>query len=332
MPAPVDPDGLPPLHPQVRDLVDQLASMGLPPRSEMSPQDARRRAVLISERSGPGPAVGAVGDVTLDGPRGPIPARVYQPSGGGTGSLVYLHGGGWVVGGLDESDALCRRLATLSGCQVLSVDYRLAPEHPFPAAAEDAYVALRWAGKEMPGPLAVLGDSAGGNLAAVAVIRSRDEGAPRVALQVLVYPVTDHDFETDSYRLHGDRGLPLGRVDMEWFWDHYLPDRERRNDPLASPLRTVALEGLPETIVVVAEHDPLRDDGLRYAARLADAGVPVTVHHYDDMVHGFFSMINILETGDAVVEATGREIAEKLVRAKRIEPMAATQNATKEMQ
>jgi acetyl esterase len=295
------------LHPQVQALLDQLVAMDLPPRSEMSPAQARERARLIAKGAGPGPQVADITDVAIDGPGGPVPLRVYQPPAHDTrGAVVYLHGGGWVVGGLDEFDTVSRMLCLESGCRVVSVGYRLAPEHPFPAALEDAYAAVRWAGDRFAGDLVLIGDSAGGNLAAVTAIRARDEGWLRIRLQVLVYPVTDADFDTGSYRQHGDSGLPLGRVDMEWFWDHYVPDPADRLDPRASPLRTPELSGLPQAIVVVAGFDPLCDEGLAYAARLQAAGVDVTIRRYDDMVHGFFTMGNILDTGAEAL----REVAQ----------------------
>jgi acetyl esterase len=304
-----------PIHPQLKALVDSFAAMELPPRSEMSPDQARQRAVLIGQQIGPGPDMASVDAVLIDGPRGPIPARAYHPiTETCRGAIVYLHGGGWVVGGLDEFDTVMRMLAHEAECTLLGVDYRLAPEHRFPAGAEDAYAATRWAGEHLDrgAGLAVVGDSSGGNLAAVTALKARDDAWGGITLQVLVYPVTDHDFETSSYQEHGASGLPLGRVDMEWFWDHYLPDVTGRDDPRASPLRAIDLSGLPSTAVLVAEYDPLRDDGLAYAARLATAGVPVITHRYDDMAHGFFTMVHLLDTGRLAVTEVAYLVNEAL--------------------
>jgi acetyl esterase len=268
---------------------------------------------MIREMLGPGPAVAETRDLKIPGPAGEIPARLYRPtSEPAPGLLVYFHGGGWVVGALPDFDAVCQKLAVESGLDLLSVDYRLAPEHRFPAAAEDAFAALRWAADELAGdrPLVVGGDSAGGNLAAVCALRARDEGGPALAFQLLVYPVTDHVFETASYVEHGDSGYLLGRLEMVWFWDHYAPAVEDRDDPLASPLRAADLSGLPPALVIIAEYDPLRDDGLAYAKRVSEAGVPVTISRYDDVTHGFFTMVNFLERGDEAVAEAAKAISD----------------------
>jgi acetyl esterase len=203
-------------------------------------------------------------------------------------------------------------LAVESGLDLLSVDYRLAPEHRFPAALDDAFTALRWAANELAGdrPLIVGGDSAGANLATVCALRAREAGGPRVEYQLLVYPITDHIFDTSSYVEHGDSGYLLGRQDMIWFWDHYMPDLTQRDHPYASPLRAPDLSGLPPALVVVAEYDPLRDEVLAYAERLSDGGVEVEVRRYDDVVHGFFTLVNYLERGDQAVAEAGKTLAE----------------------
>jgi acetyl esterase len=230
---------------------------------------------------------------------------VYRPEGALAGTVLYLHPGGWVSGALDDFDVPCRLLAVESRRSVLSVDYRLAPAHPFPAAADDAFAALRRAAAD--GPVALVGDSAGGNLAAVCALRARDAGGPEIALQVLVYPILDHDFETASYREHANTYL-LGADSMVSFWDRYVPDRGERDRPDASPLRAPDLGGLPPTLVVVAEHDVLRDEGRRYAARLDAAGVAVTVSYYADMPHGFFTMVNALDRANEAVAEVGQAI------------------------
>jgi acetyl esterase len=234
---------------------------------------------------------------------------------------VYYHGGGWVIGGLDDFDKLGRLLAQRTGCTVLLVDYRLAPEYRFPVAADDAWAALRWAdehraeltGTELAGtelaaaelagagpPLIVAGDSAGGNLSAVVTQRARAAGGPAIALQVLVYPVTDCDMETTSYRDPANQ-LMLSRDSMTWFWDHYAPAAAARLHPDASPLRAASLAGLPPAVVLTAEHDVLRDEGELYATRLLKAGVPVRHRRFAGQMHGFFTMVDVLPgAGDAL--------------------------------
>jgi acetyl esterase len=213
-----------------------------------------------------------------------------------------------VLGSIVSSHATTSTLAHRSGCTVVSVDYRLAPEHPFPAAVDDAWAAMKWVvehGDEIgaPGPLAVGGDSAGGNLAAVLARRARDEGIP-VALQLLVYPVTDAAMDTASYQENAT-GYWLTRAGMEWFWGQYAPDGDDRFHPDASPLRAGDLRGVAPALVITAEYDPLRDEGEAYAARLSEAGVPVTMRRYDGMVHGFFRLPAMIDRSeDALREAS----------------------------
>lgn len=241
-----------------------------------------------------------------DGP--PIPVRVYWPQTGSNGLpvVVYFHGGGWVLGGLDSHDPLCRSLANEVGAVVVSVDYRLAPEHRFPAAAEDAYAATAWVHAHAtelgaaPSRLAVAGDSSGGNLAAVVALMARDRGGPPLRFQLLVYPVVDYARNTPSYRANAE-GYFLTATHMRWYWDQYLGTADGAG-PYASPLRAHDLRGLPPAYVVTAEFDPLRDEGEAYAQRLREAGVPVSVRRYDGMFHGFFSLAGLLP---AAREANG---------------------------
>jgi acetyl esterase len=237
---------------------------------------------------------------------------VYSPSAGAPGLVVYYHGGGWVVGSLDGWDSSVRALAVASGCDVVSVDYRLAPEHVFPAAADDAYDALVWAASDsgLAGgrPVVVAGDSAGGNLAAVSALRARDSGGPPVALQVLVYPVTDCDLNRRSYHDYDGDELILNRRDMTWFWDHYAPDPAARVNPYASPLRAPSLADLPPAFIVTAEHDPLRDEGFAYADRLRAARVPVEHRHYGSQIHAFFTFTGLLDDADKAVSEAGSAI------------------------
>jgi acetyl esterase len=303
------------LHPQIQEMIDTAIRNGVPPIHQMTVEDARARSRGRRLLLGDGPAVAHVGPLQIPGRDGPIQARYVVPHEQPSGLLVYLHGGGWVVGEIDDYDPLCRLLACSCGLAVLNVGYRLAPEHRFPAAVRDAYAALEWAAANLVGDgrLVVAGDSAGGNLAAVCTQEARRLGGPRIDFQVLVYPVTDHDFERASYAEHGT-GYLLGRNEMEWFWNHYLPDPASRDDPRASPLRATDLTGLPPALFVIAEYDPLRDEGLAYASRLEQAGVPVTVRIFDDVTHGFFALATYAERGDQAVALVGDAVRAALAR------------------
>jgi acetyl esterase len=259
-----------------------------------------------------GPALESVRNIVIPSQAGGMPARVYSPSADAPGVVVYYHGGGWVVGSLDGWDPSVRALAAASGCDVVSVDYRLAPEHAFPAAADDAYDALVWVaasgGLARGRPIVVAGDSAGGNLATVSALRARDSGGPAIALQVLVYPVTDCDMDRRSCREYDGEDLILNRRDMRWFWDRYAPEHEARVNPYASPLRAPSLAGLPAAYLITAEHDPLRDEGFAYADRLRDARVPVEHRHYGSQIHAFFSFTGVLDDADKAVAEAGAAI------------------------
>jgi acetyl esterase len=254
--------------------------------------------------------VHATVDLQAAGPYGAIPIRLYRPDAGdGRAMAIFFHGGGWVIGDLDHSDALCRWLCRESGCIVANVDYRLAPEHKYPAAAEDAYAALVWlhanaaANCADAGRLAVVGSSAGGNLAAVAALMARDRGGPRLCAQVLVYPVTDQGCDSPSYVEFAD-GYVVSSEDMRWYWRQYLADPSQANDAYASPLRARELCGLPPALVITAEYDCVRDDGERYAERLRAAGVEARVSRYRGTLHGFFAMPGVNDQGTrAVAEA-----------------------------
>ena len=287
-------------------LLGQLAESGAKPISQMTPGEARGLGGVLCELYGPGPAVAREQQFTVPTPDGEtITLRVLAPE-APTAVLVYYHGGGWVIGALDEFDTLARLLVHATGAAVALVDYRLAPEHPYPTAAEDAWTALSAvsdrlaepAGRapgEDPVPLVVAGDSAGGNLAAIVSRRAALEGGPTPAAQVLIYPVTDADTSNASYT-DPDNQLMLDRDAMIWFWDHYTPDAADRANPDASPLRADDLDrlALPPALVLTAEHDVLRDEGEAYAAKLRDAGVPVTHRRFDGQMHGFFTMAGVL--------------------------------------
>jgi acetyl esterase len=304
------------LHPEVRSIVEQDRAEGVPRSSSLSVEGARSVHVegfAFPEEPTP---VGDVSEYRIPGPGGPLPVRVYEPDGEGPfPALLYIHGGGWVLGNLEGVDELCRRLANAADCAVVSVDYRLAPEHPFPAPVEDCSAALRWIAENPgvahadPDRLAVAGDSAGGNLAAAVSLLARDRDGPDLDYQVLIYPVTNHAFDTESYEENAE-GYLLTKRDMEWFWDHYLErDLDGRN-PYASPLRARDLSGLPPATVVTAGFDPLRDDGLAYADRLAEAGVAVERRNHEDMIHGFVTTLvdPELERATAEIERIGEEV------------------------
>ncbi|MGE5619677.1 MAG: alpha/beta hydrolase [Sphingomonadaceae bacterium] len=306
-----------PLDPQVKALIEQAAAAGLPPYPSLTPVEARQVMMMrTASIAGDPPTVARVEDRWIAGPGGPLRVRLYTPAGRDPFPiLVYFHGGGFVVGNVDTHDSLCRAIANAGGCIVASVDYRLAPEHKFPAAVEDAYAATRWvAGNAAllggdPDRLAVGGDSAGGNLAAVVALRARDEEGPRIRHQLLIYPVTDYSFDTPSYRENGS-GYMLSRADMEWFWAHYLASEADGRHFHASPLRAEDLSGLPPALVLTAEFDPLRDEGEAFAARLWDSGVPVTLTRYEGMVHGFVRFLSTLDAAKKAVDQIGEALRE----------------------
>ena len=257
-------------------------------------------------------------NTSIPGPGGDIPIRVLVPEGDPKGVIIYYHGGGWVIGAIDDFDNLGRTLAQRSSCVVVLVDYRLAPEHRYPAAAEDAWAALEWVAAHKAelasesAPVVVMGDSAGGNLAAIVALRARESG-PAVSLQVLVYPVTDCDMENASYR-DPENQLLLSRDSMVWFWDHYSPDLKARKNADASPLAVSDLSGLPPAVVFTAEHDPLRDEGEAYAQRLREAGVPVEFRRFDGQMHGFFTLVNVLPGADAGMDYAVSEIQKHMTK------------------
>jgi len=255
-----------------------------------------------------GPEVQRVEMREIPGPGGTVPIRIYTPEGTNPmPAIVYFHGGGFVLCSLDTHDSTCRELAVGTGSVVVSVDYRLAPEAKFPAAPEDCYAATRWTADHAqslgidPARLAVAGDSAGGNLAAVVSMMARDRGGPEICHQLLIYPVTDFSFETDSYRDNAE-GYFLTTHMMRWFWHHYLETETDGADPLASPLRAKDLSGLPSATVLTAEFDPLRDEGHAYAESLEKAGVPTRYTNYPGVFHGFFGMTTELPRARKAVD------------------------------
>ena len=298
------------LDPQANALLDQMATLGGPAVHEVSVEEARQMLRNLSALSGPGEDVARVEDGKVPGPGGMVPIRIYVPEGDPPfGVLVWYHGGGWVLGDLETTDNTCRALTNAAGVVVVSVDYRLAPEHKFPGAADDAYAALTWVHDNAasfggdPERIAVGGDSAGGNLAAVTALQARDRGAPPVRFQLLVYPVTDASFATESYEENAE-GYLLTREGMKWFWQHYLSCDDDAANCYAAPIRADDLSGLPPALVITAGYDPLRDEGEAYAERMREAGVDARAKRYDGQIHGFFGMTGILDAArEAVDEA-----------------------------
>ncbi|MDR1999483.1 MAG: alpha/beta hydrolase, partial [Frankiaceae bacterium] len=263
-----------------RAVIAAAAAAGRKPLAESTPAEARAMSGANRAVYGPGPDMASISDETVPSTGGSFGVRVLVPPGEVQGLILYCHGGGWVLGDLDNFTTLAKLVAVRARCAVVMVDYRLAPEHRFPTAVEDAWAALRWAderraqiaGREVP--LIVAGESAGGNLSAVLALRARDEDGPQIALQVLIYPATDFDPDNASH-LDPENQLLLSRAGMLWFWDHYVPDPADRHHPHASPLRAPDLSRLPPALVLTAEHDVLSDEGAAYARALAAAGVPV---------------------------------------------------------
>lgn len=298
------------LDPTAAGLLAQMAEAGAPPLNTLSPVDARAAAGAFADLAGEGDPVASIADRTIPGPHGDIPVRVYTPNVSGAGPLpclVYFHGGGWVLGDLEGVNGICKAVANRAGCVVVSVDYRLAPEHKFPVPVDECFAATQWVAANgasigVDGTrIAVGGDSAGGNLAAAVALRARDEGGPGLRMQLLVYPVTDHDYGTPSYASNGSDYL-LTKDMMQWFWDHYLRTPADGKNPLASPLRATNLAGLPAAHVITAEFDPLRDEGEAYAAALKQAGVPVTHTRYDGQIHAFWQMLAVFESANAAAD------------------------------
>jgi acetyl esterase len=294
------------LDPDVRAYLDRLAELGAPPVTELSPEEARAgMEATAADLWGPLDQVGAVVDRAIPGP---IRLRIYEPPRGEglLPALVYFHGGGWVVGSLETHDGVCRAIASRTPCIVVAVDYRLAPEHRFPTAVEDAWAATAWVAEHAasigadPARLAVGGDSAGGTLATVVAMRARDRGL-RLVHQLLVYPATDTDFDRPSY-VENATGYGLTREAMRWYWSHYLGDDGDASSPEASPLRAPDLAGVAPATVLTVEYDPLRDEGDAYAERLREAGVPINHERFDGLIHGVLRMPNVIPRASELLD------------------------------
>lgn len=299
---------------EIADILTTLKENRIPEWHTLGATQARsvyeQRVALFAAQKTP---VGAVTEITIDGPGGDLPLRLYTPEGEGPWPvLVYLHGGGWMLGGLESHDELCRRLCQSTQAIVLSVDYRLAPEHPFPAALDDSLAALTWAAQNIakhggdPERLAVGGDSAGGNISAAIAHHLRDHGGPEIALAVLIYPALVPDFELLSF-YENATGKLLSTKDTIWFWHNYLGPT-RPGNPYASPGAASDLSGLAPSLIITAGFDPLRDDGEIYAHRLRSAGSPVLLKRYPGMIHGFMGLPVDLEDKDDALTLIARSL------------------------
>ena len=298
-----------PLHPQSETFLEAIASQGGPGWDEMPPAESRELFSGLKDLFGIGPELPNVVDCDCSG----VPARRYHPvADEPRPAIVYFHGGGWVLGNLETHDAVCRRLARESTCVVIAVDYRLAPENPFPAATEDCYTATKHIVENatelglQPGEISVAGDSAGGNLAAVTALRFRDDQRDDIQLQLLLYPVIEPQFNSATYEQYAE-GFGLTRDVMEFFWHQYLPDTSMWNNSYAVP-SSARLSGLPKAFVVTAEYDVLRDEGESYAKRLSESGCDVTLVRYKGMLHGFIHFSGMFDEGVKAIAKIGRYV------------------------
>jgi len=300
------------LDPELAAAIEEIEAAGVPEWHRLSVASARRvedDVFTPDERRD----VAFVRDLSLSGPGGDVPVRIYHDDPDRPAPMVvFYHGGGWTLGTLDSIGGVCRELAARAGCVVVSVDYRLAPEHPFPAPLDDAYAALEWTVETAdafggdPEHVSVAGTSAGGNLAAAVALRARDFDGPEIAAQHLLYPMTDRDTTRPSYEEHGDGPL-LTRAAVEWFWEHYCRSPVDAANPYASVLRADHAD-LPPATVVTAGHDPLRDEGCAYADALDDAGTPVEHRHYPSMAHGFLSLADDVAVADDALDAVAARV------------------------
>jgi acetyl esterase len=301
---------------QVTALLQELIASGRPSSMSLPLLEGRRNFTELFASLAERPDIAQVREVAIPGAGGDLPTRLYAPSSAGPlPVLMYFHGGGWVFGGAEAFDGLARSLARASGALVVAPEFRLAPEHPFPASLEDCFIAATWVeahAEELGGDgtrLAAAGESSGANLAAAVTLRAKEAGRPRLEFQLLMYPAVDPSLSTASYEENAEDPF-LSKAEMTWYWDRYLGPHGDRANPHAAPLNAPDLRGLPPAYIVTAGHDVLRDEGEAYAQRLRDAGVPVTVARYPDMVHGFLSMTRHLDTAGIALKEAGKAVAD----------------------
>lgn len=309
------------LNPQTRDLALLLQQESAGPLHTLTLVEARREYARRRRWQPNAPSVAHVHSLRFEGPAGPVALRLYRPLRSDTSQvlpgLVFFHGGGWVLGDLDSHDTLCRELANGAECMVVAVDYRLAPEHRFPAAVDDAVAAVRWIRNHAeslgidPTRLAVGGDSAGGNLAAVSALSLRDAGDPPLVFQLLIYPVTDARRGSESYRSLG-QGYGLTVDTMRWFCAQYLEDASQETDWRASPLVHADLSGLPPAFILTAGYDPLRDEGLQYSQKLTEADTPSSLVNFERQIHGFITMGRVIDEAKVAVQLCASQLREAL--------------------
>jgi len=311
-----------PLDPVLKVFLDQVAAMGGPKTWEMQPADAREAFAGLMQLAGPKDIpIGKVANIAIPAAQGEIAARSYEPVAASSEplpTLVFFHGGGWVIGNIETHDGLCRMIANGSGCRVISVEYRLSPESKFPGPVEDALAAIDYIEKNASqlgvdaNRLAVGGDSAGGDLAAVVAQIAKAKGAPKIAYQMLLFPVTQIGEETRSLREYAE-GYFLERSTLDWFYAHYLPTDANKKDPRISPLAATDVAGLPPAYFMLAGFDPLHDEGLAYAEKLRAAGVPVTVADYPDMVHDFIYLQAVLPQAAEALNTAAKALKAALI-------------------
>jgi acetyl esterase len=312
------------LDPESQRLIDLMVAANRPAWNTLSPKEARDLYLALRPAAqGPRPKDVTVADRSIPGPAGDIAVRLYRPASTPADrllpGLVYAHGGGWVFGNLESHDVLCAQLALEAGIAVFAIDYRLAPEARFPGAFDDVVAGLQWVAANGasigidPGKLAIGGDSAGGNLAAAVALWARDHGGPKLRLQLLAYPVTDAIGRAESYRRYED-GYGLNAATMEWFFDHYTPEKATRGDWRVSPLRAGSLAGLPPALVITAGHDPLRDEGRAYAFRLQQEGTLADLIEFGGMLHGFLSSPMLLHGARRGTSLAAAALHEALVQ------------------
>lgn len=313
-----------PVDPQVAAFLERVAALQPAPVYTLSPTEARKTVPHVPPPYEP---VANVEDRQIAGPAGQIPIRIYTPlvavrraGSGPVPVMMFFHGGGWMLGEIDDYEHLCRMFANAMNCVVVSVEYRLSPEFKFPAGLDDCYAATVWTSENArslggdPQQVVVCGDSAGGNLAAAVALMARDRGGPPIACQLLIYPVTDANFETGSYQDNAT-GYMLTQAAMRWFWDAYLPSSAEARNPYAAPLHG-DLTRLPPAFVSTAEFDPLRDEGEAYAHKMQAAGVPVTLKRYEGMIHGFVRRTDLYDAAHEAIRDMAGAMAATLAARK----------------